>query len=103
VSPACLASCLDGCLDGISLGCAAIGCTGVEGDSRWAAVGGCALATSSGGPVPAGSCWSVCGCWPQAAEAAFIALQFNMGQCCAAGSRTFVHEGDQCQPVLHSF
>lgn len=29
----------------------------------------------------------------QAAEEAFIALQFNMGQCCAAGSRTFVHEG----------
>jgi acyl-CoA reductase-like NAD-dependent aldehyde dehydrogenase len=29
----------------------------------------------------------------QAAEAAFIALQFNMGQCCTAGSRTFVHEG----------
>ena len=30
----------------------------------------------------------------QAAEAAFTALQFNMGQCCAAGSRTFVHEGE---------
>jgi aldehyde dehydrogenase (NAD+) len=28
----------------------------------------------------------------KAAEEAFIALQFNMGQCCAAGSRTFVHE-----------
>ena len=46
-------------------------------------------------PENAGSCCSVFVCRPQAAEAAFIALQFNMGQCCAAGSRTFVHEGDQ--------
>jgi acyl-CoA reductase-like NAD-dependent aldehyde dehydrogenase len=38
----------------------------------------------------------VAACVPlQAAEAAFIALQFNMGQCCTAGSRTFVHEGER--------
>lgn len=28
----------------------------------------------------------------QAAAEAYSAVQFNMGQCCAAGSRTFVHE-----------
>ena len=79
---------------------AAVGCTGVGRRQSSSGSGWLCIGKSSGGPVPAGSCWSVCVCGPQAAEAAFIALQFNMGQCCAAGSRTFVHEGDQRQPVL---
>lgn len=37
----------------------------------------------------------------QAASQAYIAVQFNMGQCCAAGSRTFVHADiyDQVAPA----